>query len=108
MSFFDRNKVFSSSADEQIRPDCVYSLEREGDTEDTFLCRLQTSLDSSNVGNISDMLDSPYWQILLVRKLWDSGDKSYTIYYLYPDGSKEYKFSANLSVLKTHNYIFAL
>jgi hypothetical protein len=54
------------------------------------------------------MLDSPYWQILLIRKMWNTGDKSYTIYYLYPDGSKEYKFSANLSELKTHNYIFAL
>ena len=55
-----------------------------------------------------NMLDSPYWQILLIRKVWDAGDKSYTIYYLYPEGSREYKFSANLSVLKTHNYIFAL
>ena len=108
MSFFDRNKVFPSSSDEQIRPDCIFSLEREGDTEDTFLCRLQTPLDSSNVCNISDMLDSPYWQILLIRKVWDTGDKSYTVYYLYPEGSREYKFSANLSVLKTHNYIFAL
>lgn len=98
---FNKNTIAGSALWNGIEPHYI-KKEKTASGDKTYICRFQQPVPAQKTlqGWSTEILKEEFWQILLIEQVI-SGETE-EIFYKYPFGSKQFKFSPN----KLHDYNF--